>query len=94
MWHHCRKSRHTAGDLHELEKQKITHHNTDSRIVYVTDVAARCNILLYNSHFYFINDIDKLVCFVTKRRRFTWELCITCLHYFDNRYTTMEKKSN
>ena len=48
-----------------------------------------CNIILYNNHFYFINDIDKLMRYITKRQRAERELCVNCLHYFDKRYTSV-----
>ena len=48
-----------------------------------------CNIILYN-HFYFINDIDKLMRYITKRQRAERKLCVNCLHYFDKRYTSVE----
>ena len=65
------------------------HHVSDKKYAISTlyaDGSATCNILFYNSHFYYINDLDKLMTFVTKRRRDKRELCINCLHYFDKRY--------
>ena len=50
-----------------------------------------CNIILYNNHVYFINDIDKLLRYITKRQTAERELCVNCLHYFDKRYTSVEQ---
>ena len=33
-----------------------------------TNGDATCSILYYNNHFYYINDLDKLITFVTKRK--------------------------
>ena len=56
-----------------------------------TDGSATHNILFFNNHFYYINDLDKLMTFVTKRRRDQRELCINCLHYFDKRYISLDR---
>ena len=70
------------------------HHVSDKKYGISTlyaDGSVTCNILFYNSLFYYINDLDKLMTFVTKRRRDKRELCINCLHYFDKRYISLER---
>ena len=71
--------------LHNVSKNKYSISSL------YTNGDATCNILYYNNHFYYINDLDKLITFVTKRRRDKKEICVNCLHYFDKRYISLEK---
>ena len=54
-----------------------------------TNTGELCNILYYNDHFYVINNLDKLILAITKRKRNMCKICINCLNYIDKRYTPM-----
>ena len=82
------KNLHTKFNI--LELHNVGNKKFEISILY-TDGSATHNILFFNNHVYYINDLDKLMTFVTKRRQDQRELCINCLHNFDKRYISLDR---
>ena len=82
------KNLHTKFNI--LKLHNVGNNKFEISTLYI-DGSATHNILFFNNHFYYINDLDKLMTFVTKRRRDQRELCINCLHYFDKRYISLDR---